>query len=482
MEDIKFHKWRGVERLKETIDSYNNILVYFDPDVDGMISGYFICKYLESLGKEYYYYVNPNRSHDWGISISNRDVIAVDFKITKDIILGLVKDGVNIISIDHHVNQDARIIVNWKGKSGVVINNQYPFEEDDGRYLSGAGVVFETLRLLDSKFDTEENRALVGLTLLSDVCDIENPNARGYLSTLYNHKYKGYIKYLISSVMGDKDYGFGVPRMDRRFVDFRFSPSINSSLRFNKGEEVIRFFLRQGSVDLTCHARQKILVQAMQDVARVREFSHLTLVFVYDWEVQTDEDISLLSNFIGLIASRYLDRGKSVLAYLISVDDNGERYIVRASFRGHVSSGNYLDGFNKLDEDMIGIGHPPAFGVKNFFPTKELIGKINELCSQVDGDNIPLSKITPVSNLSVFSVREGKRYAEHNMYCLSQSSYYVRYIGSNIKVKVDRPTFQKYLVDGIEVLSFDKELTFADGLIYPIYERGYLYYYLQREE
>ena len=482
MGEIKFHSWRGVEGLKEVIDSYNDILVYFDPDVDGMISGYFVCKYLESLGKEYYYYVNENRSHEWGLSLSNRDVIAVDFMISKDTITDLVKNGVNIISMDHHINQESRIIVNWRGKSGRVINNQYPFEEEDGRYLSGAGVVFETLRLLDPNFDTEENRALVGLTLLSDICDIENPNARGYLNTLYNHKYRGYIKYLISSVMGDKDYGFGVPRMDRRFVDFKFSPSINSGLRFNKGEEIVRFFLQQDTLDRSFHKRQKILTQAMVDVSRVREFSHLTVAFLYDWDVQTEEDISLLPNFIGLIASKFLSKGKSVLAYLISEDASGERYVARASFRGRLNSGDYLLAFNGLNSEAVGVGHPSAFGIKNFYPTKELLESVNSLCKDIDGVNVPLSKITPVTNLSVFSIKSGKRYAEHNMYCLSQLSYYVRYIGTNVKVKVKTDTFQKYLVDGVEVLAFDKDLTFAEGLIYPIYERGYIYYYLQREE
>ena len=38
---------------------------HFDPDVDGVIAGYLICKFLSKHGKSYMWYINSNRSHDW---------------------------------------------------------------------------------------------------------------------------------------------------------------------------------------------------------------------------------------------------------------------------------------------------------------------------------------------------------------------------------------------------------------------------------
>lgn len=479
---IKYHNWKGSEGLKGFINSFNdNVIVYFDPDVDGMISGYFVCKYLTMIGKRFRWYVNSNRSHNWGIDtnkIKGSDIIAVDFMIPRSKICELVKSGCNIVSMDHHINQNSFIVVNSKGKRGIVINNQYPFEEDDGRYLSGAGVVFETLCCIEPKFDTIENRALVGLTLLSDVCNIENDLAKGYLYDLYTHKMKGFIKYLIDNTIGDRDYGFGVPRLDRKYVEYKFSPAINSCLRFNKEDDVVRFFLGSGNLDLDYHKRQKTLVKDMVKVANVREFSNLRVVFVKDWEVETNEDVSIISNFIGLIASQYLDGKKSVIAYVISKDSEGNKYVKRGSFRGNIPSADYLSAVQGIIE---GKGHPPAFGITEIKPSKMLFNTLNNICKEVEGNNTNRVSITPVSNLSMFSHKNGKKFAEHNLYCLAQNNKYIRYIGNNISVKHEGASFIKYKVDGIEVMCFDLSLNFSTGLIYPILERGYLYYYLQGE-
>lgn len=38
------------------------------------------------------------------------------------------------------------------------------------------------------------------------------------------------------------DFAFGTPKIDRNFVDFEFSPTINALFRFNMGTEVIDAF------------------------------------------------------------------------------------------------------------------------------------------------------------------------------------------------------------------------------------------------
>lgn len=480
MANIKNHKFKGTDTFKEMVSSFDNIIVYFDPDVDGMVAGLLVCRYLSIIGKTFQWYVNSNRSHDWSLPIEKlkgRDIIAVDFMIPKNCISDIVKSGSNIVSMDHHINQSSFIDIKFRGKRGVVINNHYPFEDADGRYLSGAGVVFETLRHLHKGMDTEENRALVGLTLLSDVCDIENPLAKGYLTTLYNHKYKGYIKYLIESTIGDKDYRFGVPRLDRKYVDFKFSPAINACLRFNKEDDVVNFFLGKKKLDLGYHKRQKALVESMLSVVKVREYSNLRVVFVKEWEIVTDEDLSVVSNFVGLLASRFLDGKKSVIAYAVGREDD-KPVVRRASFRGNINGVDYLSSVNTL---VTSVGHPSAFGVIGLTPNKEFFNNMNTLCKEAEGNSTNSKDITPVTNLSIFSNRDGRHYAEFNMYCLSQHSKYLRYVGKNIKERRSGAKFAKYLVDGVEVTSFNPELNFSNGLIYPVLERGFIYYYLQEE-
>lgn len=479
---IKNHVLKGAEKAKELIEKMEDVLVYFDPDVDGMIAGYFVCKFLKDRGKSFSWYVNSERMHGWQLdtgSVKGRDIIAVDFQIRPEQVREIVGAGCNLISMDHHVNGEKFIRSNQKGKIGIVINNQYPFEADDCHYLSGAGVVFETLIHIDNSFDTEENRALVGLTLLSDVCNIENPYAAEYLRILYNHKYNGYIKYLISHTMGDKDFQFGVPRLDRNYVDFKFSPAINSCLRFNREDEVVEFFLGSGKLNLNFHKRQKVLVEAICKVLHVRTFSHLKVCFYKDWEVQSDEDPSVMSGFVGLVASKQLDKKHSVICYVISKDSNDELYVKRASFRGNNSSAFYL---KEVSAHLHCEGHQPAFGIKHLEPTKALFEKVNEACKtaedQVSGELVDLR---PVSNLSFFVAQKAKAMAERNMYVLSKHRQYLRYIGNGCSIKREGASYVEYEIDGVSVMCFDRTVTTSNGIIFPIMERGYLKFYLQAE-
>lgn len=477
---IKYHSFRGSERVKKAIDSFNNdIIVYFDPDVDGMVAGYLVCKYLESIGKSYYWYVNTNRQHGWSLNLNKvkgKDIIAVDFLIDSKQVYKILESGCNLVSMDHHVNGDKYISMMVGKKFGFVINNQYGFEEEDGRYLSGAGVVFETLRLISPVIDTVENRALVGLTLLSDVCNIENQLAKGYLYDLFTSKYKGYIKYLIDGVMGEKDYGFGVPRMDRNFVDFTFSPKINSCLRFNKEEMVVNFFLGKGGLDLEFHKKQKQLVLDLMSVMSVRRFSNLTVCFFKDWEFSSPYKSDVLSNFVGLVASRYLDGKRSVICYVISKKEDGTPFVLRASFRGNINGVDYLEASKNY---IHGVGHPSAFGVLDLVPTKQTFELVNEACKNAECGYEHRTIITPIANMSIFANRNGHAYAEHNMYCLSQNRKYVRYVGRGATLKREGASYREYTVDGVSVMCFDLKLDFSNGLIFPILERGFIKYYLQ---
>ena len=102
------HCFMGTKSAKSVISSFKGpIIVYFDPDVDGMIAGYLVCRYLKILGRDFTTVVNQNRSHDWSLdfgTLLGKNVIAVDFQITKDTLKGIVDAGCNILSMDHHIN------------------------------------------------------------------------------------------------------------------------------------------------------------------------------------------------------------------------------------------------------------------------------------------------------------------------------------------------------------------------------------------
>ena len=233
---------KGTDIAKRLIDKFTKerpVLIYGDPDVDGLLSLYLVCRFLDILKVKYSFYVNDKRKHGFELqpsALSGYFVIAVDFDIPAEIMKSLVDNDVCILSMDHHeIQGDFLTFKNDKtGAEGVILNNQYYFEDKENHYLSGAGVVYEVLKAEYPEFGSEELEVLVGITLLSDARPIENARARAYLKTTYaSDTQSGYLNYLITQV-SDVDFGFGTPRLDRNFIDFTLSPRINSLIRLGK--------------------------------------------------------------------------------------------------------------------------------------------------------------------------------------------------------------------------------------------------------
>lgn len=476
--DIKLHNFRGTEYIKEFIDTFkgSTVLVYFDPDVDGLISGLFVCRLLQSKGIDFVWYINKNREHGMLLplgKLKNMNIICVDFVISKAEISCLVDNGCNVLSLDHHDIGSSFIDYSNKGKRGIIINNQYSFEEDTGRYLSGAGVVFESLVSIYPEFNTRENKALVGLTLLSDIRDIENINARLYLQTLYTHPYKGYIRYLIDATLGVFDYSFGLPRLDRSYVDYKLSPCINSCLRFNKEDMIVDFILGRGGLDTSYQAKQKKLVGEIVEKAKVIEYSNLKVVIIDESKFKNCEYQGILTNFVGLVASKYLDGNKSVIGYVIR-----NREVLRASFRGNINGLNYLSSIEKYANC---VGHPSAFGIKDLVPSNDLFKNINKVCLELEsGYNYSFDVLETV-NLSMSANSKAYKLGVDNIFCLSHNRSYIKYNGSNIVKKRGSNSYTEYEVDGISVLCFDNTLSVNDDYILPLIERGVLTFYLSKK-
>lgn len=477
--NIKLHKFRGSEYIQDFIENRfkgTEVIVYFDPDVDGLMAGYFACKALALRGIKFTWYINSLREHGFLLpekSVKGRNIFCVDFVIPEEQLKRLVDLGCNVLSIDHHDNGEDFIEYESNGKKGIIINNQFACEDDSSRYLSGAGVVFESLiPYFGDEFNTRENRAVVGITLLTDIRDIENINARLYLQELYNHPYKGYIKYLIECTMGEVDYGFGVPRMDRNYVDYTFSPIINSCLRFNRQNDVVQFILGCGYIDRGYHKRQKELLSELMEVSKVVSFEHLNIVIIDKDHFKGTENEEYLTCFVGLLASQYLDGKRSSIAYLVSGSEVG-----RASFRGRV---NGLDYLSILKERINGIGHGSAFGIKVLKPSKELFLWADNVCAELENYEDFSVDYIETRNLSMILNNKGYSLGVENIYCLSQHRRYIKYTGANVKVRRSGAKYKEYNIDGVSVMCFDNNLDPQKDLIMPIIERGVLNFYLNK--
>lgn len=462
------------------------ILVYFDPDVDGLFAGLFICKWLQDTGLKFSYYVNPKRKHGFTLplaSIQGYLIIAVDFAITREEMQTLVDNDVDIVSIDHHDVESNLIEVRSETARGIVLNNQYPFEPEEDKYLSGAGVVYEVLCRWFPQFECIENRALVGVTLLSDARVIEGDKARKYLKSAFNLNIEDgtYLEYLVKNTI-EYDFGFGCPRMDRNYIDFTFSPRLNSLFRFGKEAEVLNFILGIDSNLPNLRKQQSKVVEEMKKIMYKVDYSDLTVCCVVEEEfIIPDVDIT---SFIGLLCSNVKGTGKSTLAFVL---DKG--VVTRASFRGQFDDIDYKGALRSIGIDAQ--GHDNAFGIQDFKYTDDTWIKINTVISKIDKGHKSTIKIKEVSNLQFFLTQHGYKTAENNNYCRDLYKTYIKYTGKSVTVSrykkatlkedgsVDKKAYIEYIIDGNRVKSFDENLTPQNGFILLTLEKGYVQLYLR---
>lgn len=481
--------------------------------VDGLISLLFLTQLCDMKGVKYSYYVNSHRYHGFTLdpaTLNGYLVISADFTITESLMQQLVDNDVMIVSLDHHEIQDTLIDVSSSnGAEGIVINNQYPFEPESNRYNSGAGVVYEAFCEMYPEFESDERKALVGLTLLSDVRPIENNKmARSYLKKLFtSDTSQGYMNYLVTCTM-DSDFGFGTPKLDRNYVDFVLSPRINSMLRFDKTSEAIDFILGRGLTGQNYKEKQKSFVDVMLTRASTLELGNLHILAFnsHDFTEYHDTDIT---NFIGLCCSKHKDNNNNISTLAFSID-NGR--VTRASFRGKYSDVSYRYSFKSIGIDAE--GHNNAFGIQNFVPTVDTWQSLDDIVGDLEQMHTPTETIIEIPNLSAFAIQSGMKVATENCYVRDVYRTYVKYTGFNAKIlrqsyktepfndndyltgkKPDKivkgesfknildasgnpiPSYIEYLIDGKTVKSFG--VLIEDGLILPMLERGYLVYYIR---
>lgn len=478
----------GVQQVSRILGLSTLRLVYYDPDGDGGASGELASRFLDYYKKDYEIYINENRKHGLDLTpeqikkYKGYTIILVDAGVTRAEVEYLTANGISIIVMDHHHIEEKELVyvVNEDtGCEGVIVNNQYPFEPEEYRFLSGAGVVYYTLKAIAPKVMGVEEKALVGLSLLTDVRPIDNPIAHDFLHTTYTLK-TPYMQYLIDVTAPPYDFGFGVRTFDRNYIDYTFSPRINALFRLNKGYDAIRLF--RGTYDNHGQLEkfrevQNRLVANIEEYLEGSEYSHLICKYVQH-DIPLDYDFKL-TNFIGQACSKVKNQGKTTL--LCVVEDG---VISRGSVRGQSEGVDYLNLFRKYGFDAE--GHLNAFGIVGI-----KAGTLDDI--DLEGLNQEIAdlertyearkyegRVKAVNNLAMFLNSPDVKIGTVNNYVRDSSRYLLRYVG-NAYTRLKRGKSYPYIVDGIEVLSFDEEDTFDNCLILPLVERGaYMAFYMKR--
>lgn len=491
------------------------VLVYVDPDIDGVVATRLIMSWLEERGISYSWYCNTNRAHGFfltegdlknylGEDLSGAYILHGDFTTTEEQIEWLVSLGINIMSADHHELPTGQKLIVKSGKNnakGVVINNQYEFEREDRRYQSGAGVILDILRgYSGSDWGGVYAEELVGWTLLSDVRDISSPEARWWLEKVFNWQYNrpislkkgslsGVLRHVVDQVMKNRcDWEFGVIRLTRTYIDFTLSPAINSLFRFDLENDAVKLFkggsypTYQGIHGRNWQEYQRKVRDAILQEANIKKYSNNFAVIDLKYPVKQNILAECNpSNFLGLAAS-WLEDDENCCVIAIARDLGNT--VKRASFRGKYN----LPYREVLHEKGLldGAGHSAAFGIPGMPEEVDFKGIAKEVDTLVEefkksgkSDKI----IRPVENLAVFDSTYGRKIAQYNDYAPSTQRVYLQYTGGGIQILKASPKRVLFDIDGREVLYFGAEgddATVRGGIIDVSESRNGVSYVLQK--
>lgn len=470
------------------------VLIYIDPDVDGLVAARFYRVALTLMGvpdNRIFTYINTNRQHGFSLNpadVSGFVVLCGDFHVSSEQVRDLVAHDVSIVSIDHHECQSD--FIHWESNGsavvpgslssavdtstpfvapadsnasmGVVVNNQYPFQSESNRFQSGAGVVFEVLAGLFPALNTVDNRALVGVTILTDIRDVESPGAWYWLWECYHAPYEGFIRYLVDSVMAPgTGFSYGYPKLDRNFVVYTLSPKVNALLRFNGGQEAVDLFLSGGGYpEFDYRHEQRKLVELIKVRADIQRYSDLAVVEI-PYYMFPSKYHDVLSNFIGYACSSLMnDVGTSVIGYTVTRDGT----VTRASFRGLHVSGAYKSAMASLLPTAG--GHEMAFGIPGLQPSASLWEGLNRQASVVDAGSRAVQYVVEVPSIWSVAYGELSVLAERNGYRRSENMVGFR-VREPYRLLVSNSRLTRWEVSGVEVLSFDPELTLENGVVVP---------------
>lgn len=466
---LTFHKeerleWEKLDRYAtdfvRDIEDVDNVLVLYDVDVDGLFSGYFMENYLRTLGKNVIQDMNENKEHGLSdiqrvlnkIRENNVGLVVIPDAGTNDTEqLNMIKDlGVKTYVLDHH-----EIEVDLVEDDYIKILNV----SEDSRLpkISGAGVTYRFIEKLNEVFNKpiEQYENLVGITVLSDVCDMTEPENRYYVQRLYE---------TCESVPFFKCFDFYGSYSS--LISFKVVPFLNALIRTGKTdlamkivnnmwkERVLRSIVKPHIYSVK--EEQKNMVDELLTQGKVLKLDGLTVHIRKGLE---NREVN------GLLANKLLGKyNQSCMVVGINPDDMS----VKGSFRGL-----------NVDYDILKrygfecMGHPNACGIsidkEGFFNFKEnfevrqselrdkTLKSIDVTClvDDIKGSNIELRRI------ALFN-----EYTGNNVIPIRIKLNDFRFVTVE---EINKPNFSEFYIEGVRVVDFNN-IESDNMVVEPVYD------------
>ena len=403
MKDMK----KGIDIIKDAIDTNKKIIIYGDYDADGINSTTILYKALKVLNANYSYYI-PNREdegygmHSERVKKLKEDgyeiILTCDNGISAFEQIDIAKSlGMKVVLTDHHdipIREDEEGILRpMLPKADAVINPKrddcnYPFKS-----LCGAGIALKFSKCLFDLYNIDEKYFLelfqfAAIATVCDVVDLVDENriiVKKGLEVLNSGLSIGISELKIATNIKNN--------IEEYHLGFVIGPCINATGRLESADLSVELLItedkdRAKELALKLYElnqkRQELTIESTERILNKLEIEKKKedkVIIVYDEEIH--------ESIAGIVAGRVKEKYNLPCIVL-----SKGKEMPKGSARS-------IEGYNITEElskcasliEKFG-GHPMAAGLslreENIIPLRE---KMNKNCMLTDEDIIPIVKI-----------------------------------------------------------------------------------------
>jgi single-stranded-DNA-specific exonuclease len=382
-------------RIIKAIMGKERILLSYDADADGLTSTSMMYRYLSNYTEhvDYIYnernhghgiheqtrldflspedtdendeIINPEKAERMALNLSNLDKIeqsdlliiidssSNDTKACKKLIDAY---GVEIIILDHHA-------IERENPHALIVNPQQDGDEYPNKFLSGAGVVFKTIQVMEDtlgQVDPWQYNDLLAVGMYADVMRIDVPENRYLIMNGLRNINNAGLTRILKGAKAD------FYKLNGDTIGFSIAPLLNGVARMDKIKLAIDILLEDD--DNVC---KKLRLQ-MQKINDTRKVLQKQIVEQYMTKVDSSKKVLMVfdeqssKGFNGIVAQNLSETYKRPV--LVGRLHNG---VASGSFRSY--NGFKMKSFLQEFGDIEAMGHEGAGG----FSVKE--EKLEEL-------------------------------------------------------------------------------------------------------
>lgn len=348
------------QKILDAIYEGKKIAVSYDADADGVMSGTLMMRFLKFFTENVYYiYSQKEAGHGVDFQLDQIQdgtdlVIVVDsssnsIEASKEIVEGM---GIDLIIFDHHRIEN-------ENPYALIVNPQQKGDKYPNKYLSGVGVVFKSIELIQddlneaygSRFDVWDYTDVLAVGMRADEMDMSVlENRYLVMHGLDNIKTLGIERILKGGNIRDLN------NLNSDVISFTIAPMINGAIRMGKIELPIELMLTD---DDKIAKKLRLQMQKLND-----ERKSLQSIAVE----KHSKDIDLEQKIIVVIDDESNNGFNGIVAQQLSSKYHRPALVMRRNGAGKISgSGRSFNGFKMLTflnkiEGVTAKGHEGAMG------------------------------------------------------------------------------------------------------------------------